>query len=150
MLRECSSHTMCYVSCAMCHVSRVTSQKKVFTCIYLYFVYYIYIFLLFVDKVVELVGGGSVINGAYPVYFQIFSCNICDIKHKPSLYALKTRFDSQKLKLARCSGEVGRPVLSCHRTSNCDVWKITWNIKSDRGQWKLGGGAVMRPWSGPP
>ena len=43
----------------MCHVSHVTCQLSHV------------IFFLFIkkfDKVVELVGGGSVINGAYPVY----------------------------------------------------------------------------------
>ena len=39
----------------MCHVSGVTLKI------------YIYIY----DKVVELVGGGSAINGAYPVKFQL-------------------------------------------------------------------------------
>ena len=38
----------CYMSDVMCHVSDVGS-------------------IFFKDKVVELVGGGSVINGAYPV-----------------------------------------------------------------------------------
>ena len=38
-----------------CHVSGVTCQVSCFL-------------LLFFFKVVELVGGGSVINGAYPVY----------------------------------------------------------------------------------
>ena len=49
-------NVMCHMSCVTCHVSGLTCHlikkyKKV-------------------DKVVELVGGGSVINRAYPVYFQ--------------------------------------------------------------------------------
>ena len=39
----------------MCHVSPVTCQKKILT------------LKKKMEKVVELVGGGSVINGAYPV-----------------------------------------------------------------------------------
>ena len=46
------SHVMCHMSCFTCHMSSVTchflSQKKL-------------------DNVEELVGGGSIINGAYPV-----------------------------------------------------------------------------------
>ena len=45
---ECSSHTMCHVSPFTCHF--FSSLKKL-------------------DKVVELVGGGSVINKAYPINF---------------------------------------------------------------------------------
>ena len=44
------SHVTCHMSCVMCQMSHV--------------------FFVFVsDKMVELVGGGPVINGAYPVYF---------------------------------------------------------------------------------
>ena len=55
------SYFMCHVSCVTCHVSHITRFFLIYT--------YIYIFCLFKksDKVVELVGGGSVINGAYPV-----------------------------------------------------------------------------------
>ena len=52
---ECSSHTMCHVSPFTCHF--FSSLKKL-------------------DKVVELVGGASVINKAYPINFispHIFS-----------------------------------------------------------------------------
>ena len=38
----------CHMSCVMCHVSCVTNQ-------------------FFLDKVMKLVGEGSVINGAYPL-----------------------------------------------------------------------------------
>ena len=56
------SHVTCHVSHVTCHVSTV--------------ILFFYIFLdkkkknnlhKNLDKVVELVGGGSVINGAYPV-----------------------------------------------------------------------------------
>ena len=46
---------MCHKSRATCHMSRVTCQM------------FFFVFLLF--KVVKLIGGGSVINGAYPFYF---------------------------------------------------------------------------------
>ena len=36
-----------------------------------------------VDKVVELVGGGSVINGAYLVYFQTSEIHLYDTKLQP-------------------------------------------------------------------
>ena len=51
----------CHVPNVMCHLSRVTCQmsKK------LHFFYP----EKKLDKAVELVGGGSVINGAYPVQF---------------------------------------------------------------------------------
>ena len=75
-----------HVSCVTCHISRVTCHLSPVTChvspahvtcqkyIFLHFHYKknIYIYYFFTlqkifDKVVELVGGGSVINGAYPV-----------------------------------------------------------------------------------
>ena len=55
ILRECSSHTMRHVSHVTCHVSHV-----------ILFLFFLYPEKKF-DKVVELVGAGSVINGAYPV-----------------------------------------------------------------------------------
>ena len=53
------SRVTCHVSRVTCHVSNVTIRKKDNNnnnC----------------HKVVELVGGGSVINGAYPFYFFLF------------------------------------------------------------------------------
>ena len=47
-------HVTCHVSHVMCHVSRVTCHN---------------LFFFFSDKVLKLIGGGSVINGAYPVQF---------------------------------------------------------------------------------
>ena len=43
------SHVTCHVSCVTCHMSHVMCNFS------------------FLDKTVEPVGGGSVINGAYPV-----------------------------------------------------------------------------------
>ena len=57
------SHVMCHMSHVRCHLSRVTCNmsKKFKT---------IFIERKKIDKMVELVGGGSVINGAYPVQFS--------------------------------------------------------------------------------
>ena len=45
------SHVTCHMSCVMCHVSHVMCHMHFF----------------FSDKVAKLIGGGSVINRAYPV-----------------------------------------------------------------------------------
>ena len=62
-----------------CHVSRVTCHMSKKKNNYILFIYFIYLFIFLrkkkLDKVVELVGGGSVINGAYPVYFITGSAN---------------------------------------------------------------------------
>ena len=50
------SHVRCPASGVRCHVSGVTCN------------FFFYLFFFF-DKAVKLVGGGSVINGAYPVWF---------------------------------------------------------------------------------
>ena len=62
------------VPCVMCHGSCVTCHKH-----YLFLLKNIYIYL---DKLVELVGVGSVINGAYPsslienyIYIYIYTLN---------------------------------------------------------------------------
>ena len=50
------SHVTCHESCVTCHMS-----------------HFIFSFLFFfLDKVVKLSGGGSVINGAYPVLFPSY------------------------------------------------------------------------------
>ena len=53
------------VSHVKCHVSRVTCHVSHVTCHMLFF------FVLFFDKMVKPIGGGSVINGAYLVYLNI-------------------------------------------------------------------------------
>ena len=65
MLRECSSHNMCLVSCVTCHVSPVTCQIIIIIIIFFFLVFFSP--LKEIDQVVELVGGGFLINGAYPV-----------------------------------------------------------------------------------
>ena len=50
------SRVTCHISCVTCHVSHVACHMSHF-----------FSFLFFLDKVVELVGGVSVINRAYPV-----------------------------------------------------------------------------------
>ena len=52
------SYVMCHMSYVMCHMSYV-----------ILFIYLLLFFFIFLDKVVKLFGGGSVISGAYPVYF---------------------------------------------------------------------------------
>ena len=56
-----SRHVSRHVSHVMCHVSHVT-----------------FFLLFFLDKVVKLIGGGSVINGAYPrlVFFLILAVDV--------------------------------------------------------------------------
>ena len=49
------------MSCVTCPVSHVTCHVSCVTCYMSYF--------FFFDKVFKLIGGGSVINRAYPVYF---------------------------------------------------------------------------------
>ena len=77
------SRFMCHVSCVMCHVSHVTCHMSHVTCHLSRLTFHMIFFILFCsekkiekkshlnifDKMVELVGGGSVINGAYPVLF---------------------------------------------------------------------------------
>ena len=62
--------TRCHISRLTCHVSHVTCQmsnvKCHMSCVLCHI--FFFLFFLFLDKVVEQVGVGSVINGAYPVY----------------------------------------------------------------------------------
>ena len=62
----------CQLSCFTCHMSHVKCHKKnnnisSFSYIYIYFFFYS-------DKVVKLVGIGSVIKGATPPSFSFFVC----------------------------------------------------------------------------
>ena len=78
------SRVTCHVSRVTCHVSHVTCQKKK---IYILIKKKLFFFYLKkMDKVVELVGGGSVINGAYPVQFYVtYQFNsVTFSKHRPS------------------------------------------------------------------
>ena len=61
------SCVMCHVSCVMCHVSHVTCPCHMS---------HFFSSSFFSDKVVKLIGGGSVINGAYPVYSFFFFINV--------------------------------------------------------------------------
>ena len=74
-MRECSNPT-----CVTCHVSGVRCQVSDFSCCDSHF-----LDLFVSDKVVELVGGGSVINGAYPVKFLGFlTCASVDLTVIPA------------------------------------------------------------------
>ena len=54
------SVTSCVTPHVTCHVSHVTCHNY----------FYLYFFIFFSDKAVKLLGGGSVINRAYPVQFH--------------------------------------------------------------------------------
>ena len=54
------SHIMCHMSYVTCHVSHVMCHTSCVTC----HVSHVFSIIIFLDKVLELVGGGSVINGA--------------------------------------------------------------------------------------
>ena len=51
------SRVMCHVSCVTCHVSRIICHMSLF----------------FSEKGVKFIGGGSVINGAYPASFSSYT-----------------------------------------------------------------------------
>ena len=63
---------MRHMSCVMCQVSGVTCQVSRVRCL----VSHIFFYFIFFYKVVGLVGGGSVINGAYPVKFYTVKAKI--------------------------------------------------------------------------
>ena len=87
-MRECLPPQTCHVSRVTCHVSRVTCHVSRVTCHVSHVIFFFFFFgksgevyrwrvcyqrglprlvLLENYKVVDLVGEGSVINGAYPV-----------------------------------------------------------------------------------
>ena len=66
-LIECSPPTMCHMSGVIGHVSYVRCQVSHVRC---HVSDFCACFLCFLDKVVGLVDGGSVINGVYPVQFS--------------------------------------------------------------------------------
>ena len=57
------SHVICHMSSVTCHVSHVTCHMSRVTC-HVSHVQLLLLFLIFFEKIVELVGGGS---GIYPV-----------------------------------------------------------------------------------
>ena len=68
------SHVTYHMSYVMCNMSHVPCHMSYVTCLmshipyHVYNIYFCFSYFAFLDKVVELVGGGSVINGAYHVY----------------------------------------------------------------------------------
>ena len=56
-------------------------------------------FCIFVYKVVELVGGGSVINGAYPVTLLVVVMRLCVLVYIPTVLYLKLYYKSISVKL---------------------------------------------------
>ena len=88
-----------------CHMSRVTCQMSHFFYIYMY----IYIYIFFLYKVVELIGGGSVINGATPSSFPNYILHIC---HKYASKYIWIQINKNKLwvplaLLPACGGQCG-------------------------------------------
>ena len=69
------SHVRCQMSGVRCHVSGVTC----------FFVFFFFFSSSFLDKVVKLVGGGSVINGALPVLFILIGSKTCKCNHNTNL-----------------------------------------------------------------
>ena len=67
---------MCHMSCVTCHMSGVRCQVSLvrcqISCVKCNFLFCFFIFIKKNYKVVEIVGGGFVINDAYPV--QVFVC----------------------------------------------------------------------------
>ena len=66
------SHIMCNMSHVMCQLSRVRCHVSGVTCHHIFFSFFSSSF--FIDKVLVLVGGGSVINGATPSSFKNYLC----------------------------------------------------------------------------
>ena len=62
------SHVTCHMSRGTCHVSHVTCHMSRVTC-HFFLLLLLLSFSFFLDKVLELIGGGSVINGATPSSF---------------------------------------------------------------------------------
>ena len=58
------SGVMSQVSCVRCQVSGVACHVNIYS--------FFFVFFVFFDKVLGLVGGGSVINKAYPSSFSTF------------------------------------------------------------------------------
>ena len=63
------SHIMCHMSGVTCQVSLVTCHASRVTC------HIIIIIIFFLFKEVELVDGGSVNNGVYPIYLLYYLKN---------------------------------------------------------------------------
>ena len=65
----------------MCHVSHVTCHMSPVTCLKnnLHLNFFLLLFIhKKIDKVVELFGGGSVIDGAHPIYFLLCCKIVCN------------------------------------------------------------------------
>ena len=65
------SLVMCHMSRVTCHISHVTCHVSHVRCHMYFFFYLLLFFVFFSNKVVKIIGGGSVIHGAYPVYFFV-------------------------------------------------------------------------------
>ena len=107
------SHDTCHVSHVTCHMSNVICHMSQFILFYLF---------LILDTVVKLSGGGSVINGAYPVYFlgdngknwilEWGKISKFDILFSPEKYINMGAQYNQKME-------------------NCNIWGVCFLIKVD-------------------
>ena len=70
------SRVTCSMSRVTCHVSHDTCHMS-----HLVFVFLLLVNIIFFDKRVKLVSGGSVINGAYPV--ELFSGITYSLQRSP-------------------------------------------------------------------
>ena len=87
------SRVTCHLSPVTCNMSHV--KKNSFYILIIFFLYFIYFFnVKKLDKVVELVGEGSVINGAYPVQFQLDKNFWCLHERNRTKHELETVFCS--------------------------------------------------------
>ena len=118
-MRECSPPQTCHVSHVTCHVSRVKCHMSHVTChvshVTFFFIFFLYLFIFFFflfyffifyfyffsDKVVELISGGSVINGATPssLFEMRLGTNSFNITLKKLVLSLILKLISLRLKL---------------------------------------------------
>ena len=102
------SYVTCKVSHAMCHVSHVTCHGQL-----------VPFFLLLFYKVVDLIGGGSVINGAFPIQFieQLIPldsrvrCDLFDPKVGCLAYTKSGEIICSTFWQSKCTRYLARPLL---------------------------------------
>ena len=85
--KECSSPTIFCMSCVRCHLSCVRCPVSCFMCQVSGVMCHIF-FFFFASPVVELVSGASVINGAYPIYFQPIPALSIHVQLFPAYYSI--------------------------------------------------------------
>ena len=107
---------MCHVSCVTCHLSRVIHHM------YFSFIFFI---LKNLDIVVELFGGGSVINGAYPIYFRPNSIIFITETKPPAFKNLPSKLRNQNGNLFFIMAKSRKPFsLPLKRPKICNFWGL--------------------------